>query len=239
MTSYQNFDFVDYKIQVNYVDMASSLSTEYISKIIYLKEDNSLIAPASVDMEKIVDLQYLHTIDYDVVDAKKYPELEAYFYNNSHKAIDVLSVGNIADMSELIASNDMNILNGRAFTVIVDAGLDDKTIDENFINTFYGAFLVIREESEEITEKFGKLIIKTADVAIKTQELLKFAGFLYNRSDFLGQITMRSLDYATEFWLDYQGLADLSSNKNIGFGNQNGTNYISSFYIGSKGSMDF
>lgn len=239
MVAYQNFDFVDYKIQVNYVDMASSLSTEYISKIIYLKEDASLIAPASVDMEKIVEISYLHNIDYDVVDAKKYPELESYFYKRTHKAIDVLSVGSITDMSELIMSEDMNILNGRAFTVIIDSNIDDSKIDENFINTFKGAFLVTRQEAEAMTEKFGKLIIKSTDVAIRTAELLKFAGFLYNKNDFLGQITMRALDYQTEFWLDYQGLVSLSSNKNIGFGNQNGTNYVSCFYIGSKGSMDF
>jgi hypothetical protein len=239
MIAYQNFDFVDYKIQVNYIDMASSLSTEYISKIIYLKEDISLVAPESVDTEKIVEISYLHKIEYDVVDAKKYPELESYFYKTTHKAIDVLTVGNITDMSELILSEDMAILNGRAFTVIVDSSIDDANIDENFVNTFYGAFLVTRQEPEEITEKFGKLIIKSADVAIRTAELLKFAGFLYNKSDFLGQITMRALDYQTEFWLDYQWLSNLSSNKNIGFGNQNGTNYISCFYIGTKGSMDF
>lgn len=239
MTTYQNFDFVDYKVQVNYIDMTSSLSTEYISKIIFLKEDVSLVTPASSDTEKIVDLSYLHTIDWDVTDAKKYPELQSYFYNATHKAIDVLCVGNIADMSELISSDDMAMLNGRAFTVVVDSSLDDKTIDENFISSFQGAFLVTRQETEEITEKFGKFIIESTDPVIRTSELLKFTGYLYNRTDFLGQVTMRALDYQTEFWLNYQGLTRVSSDKNIGFGNQNGTNYISAFYIGGKGSMDF
>lgn len=244
MTTHQNFDFVDYKVRVNYVDLALSLSTGYISRICLLKEDPELVAPPatgegkdsrSFDAEQ--DPTYNYTID--VGDATLYPELESYFYQRTNKTVDVLIVGNITDMSRFIEQQYMDVLNGRCYTMVVDSSLDDLTIDPNFITRFKGAFLVTRQEPEPLTEKFGKLIINDEDAVIRTSELLKFSGWLFNRANFLGQVTIRSVDYMTEFWVNYQGLTDLSENKNIGFGNQDGTTYVSCFYIGDKGGMDF
>ena len=243
MVTYQNFDFVDYKIRVNYIDLASSLSTGYISRICLLKEDPTLVIPPEPAEEpnsrSLTIAMDTYTYEMDVTDATLYPELADYFYNKTNKSVDVLTVGNIADMSSFIEQEHMSWLNGRCYTMVVDSSLDDTTIDPNFITNFKGAFLVTRQTAEEITEKFGKLIINDIDAEIRTSELLKFSGWLFNRADFLGQVTMRSIDYPSEYWNNYQELTALSENKNIGFGNQDGTNYVSSFYIGDKGGMDF
>ena len=246
MVTYQNFDFVDYKIRVNYIDLASSLSTDYISRMCFLREDPTLVMPPSPEETpskggKSLSIAYDFTYTYamDVTDATLYPELADYFYNKTNKSVDVLTVGNIADMSRFIEQQYMAWLNGRCYTMVVDSSLDDKTIDTNFITNFKGAFLVTRQTSEELTDKFGKLIINDEDTAIRTSELLRFGGWLFNRADFLGQVTIRQIDYPTEYWLNYQELTDLSQNKNIGFGNQSGDTYLSAFYIGDKGGMDF
>jgi hypothetical protein len=244
MTTHQNFDFVDYKVRVNYVDLPSSLSTEYISRICLLKEDPALVMPPATEEGKdsrsfSVAQDFTYTYAMDIGDARFFPELEDYFYHETNKTVDVLIVGDIADMSRFMEQQYMDVLNGRCYTMVVDSSLDDLTIDPNFITRFKGAFLVTRQEPEQLTEKFGKLIINDEDAVIRTSELLKFSGWLFNRADFLGQVTIRSIDYMTEFWLNYQGLTDLSENKNIGFGNQDGTTYVSCFYIGDKGGMDF
>jgi len=244
MATYQNFDFVDYKIRVNYIDLASSLSTGYISRMCLLKEDPTLVMPPESEespKEKSLSIAYDFTYTYamDVTDATLHPELADYFYKKTNKSVDVLTVGNIADMSRFIEQQYMSWLNGRCYTMVVDSSLDDKTIDPNFITNFKGAFLVTRQTSEELTDKFGKLIINDEDETIRTSELLRFGGWLFNRADFLGQVTIRQIDYPTEYWLNYQELTDLSQNKNIGFGNQSGDTYLSAFYIGDKGGMDF
>lgn len=245
MVTYQNFDFVDYKIQVNYIDLASRLSTGYISRMCLLREDPTLVMPPAPEETPpknsriSIAMDFTYTYAMDVTDAVLYPELESYFYNKTHKSVDVLTVGSIADMSRFIGQQYMEWLNGRCYTMVVDSNLDDLTIDENFITNFKGAFLVTRQTSEELTDKFGKLIINDEDTTIRTSELLKFSGWLFNRADFLGQVTIRQIDYTTEYWLNDQELTSLSENKNIGFGNQNGDTYLSSFYIGDKGGMDF
>ena len=259
MATTQNFDFIDYKVQVEYIDLTSPVTTEYISRFVYLKEDPALLIPpepVSSDTDEeltreprpkskgsrlttVGGLAYIYATD--VVDADSYPELIDYFYKTTNKSIDVLTVGDITDMSEFIASEYFKTLQSRCITVVVDSSLDDKTIDGNFTANL--ALLVTRATATATAEEggadTGRLIIEEEDTTIRTSELLKFCGWFFNRSDFLGQITMRQLDYQSSYFLDYQGLSDASENKNICFGNQAGYNFVSSFFIGNESGMNY
>jgi len=248
MTITQNFDFIDYKVKVEYIDGFITVDTGYISRMCYLIEDPSVIIPSGEeDTQSRIQVAYGYDFKFimdltaeEVSIYPEYPELADYFYKSNVKTIDVLVVGSVADMSKFLVSEYIKELNGRCYTVVVDSEIDDSTIDPNFITKFNGAFLVTRAVVDELPpNKFGCLFIEEINPIIRNTELMHFAGWFFNRTDFLGQISMTQLDYETTYWLDMQGLTDASDGHYIGFGNQNGNTYVSSFFIGDQNSMKF
>lgn len=239
MTETQNFDFIDYKVRVEYVAVASGVSTDYISRFIYLKLSD--VSPITGQISRDVITGDTFTYEMDVTDFTNHPELVNYFYKSTNKSIDVLSVTDPSDLSEFIASPSFSGIKGRVKTVVVNSGIDDTTIDPNFTSGL--AILVTRENANATADAsgadVGRLIIQNTDPVIRTEELLKFSGWLFNRGDFLGQITMRQLDYPTTYWLDMAGLTQASDSKNISIGNQSGNNYVSSFFIGDESGMNY
>lgn len=253
MVTTQNFDFIDYKVKVEYIDGLTTIDTGYLSRMCYLTQDPSLILPPTSDQQSVdnaspsLQIEIGHDFRYgqditadDLATYPDLPELSNYFYKANNKSIDILTVGDITDMSKFLASKQLKELNGRCYTIVVDSSLDDETIDPNFITNFNGAFLVTRAVVDELPHnKFGYLFIEELNPEIRNSELLKFSGWFFNRTDFLGQVSMTQIDYETTYWLDMQGLTDVSDSHYIGFGNQNGNTYVSSFFIGDDNTVNF